>query len=111
MSAPKIDGQNFPEYAHQEYPKVVYAGGVLGAESRTVDGPAAEEAAAEEGFTALVAPPAPEVEDDADTDGAADGEAEAGDGERFNGADPADFDHDGDGHPGGSLPKGKRTKA
>jgi hypothetical protein len=25
----------------------------------------------------------------------------------FNGADPAAFDHDGDGQPGGSLPKAK----
>jgi len=27
--------------------------------------------------------------------------------EPFNGADPAKFDHDGDGSPGGSLPKAK----
>lgn len=28
--------------------------------------------------------------------------------EPFNGADPAKFDHDGDGQPGGSLKKGAR---
>lgn len=32
------------------------------------------------------------------------------DGGVFNGADPAAFDHDGDGHPGGSLPKRRRAR-
>lgn len=29
----------------------------------------------------------------------------------FNGADPASFDHDGDGRPGGSKPRGRRKAA
>lgn len=38
---------------------------------------------------------------------AIEGEPEPGDEALFNGADPAAFDHDGDGKPGGSLKKRK----
>lgn len=51
MSAPKIDGQVFADYEFAEYPKVIYAGGDLTGESRTVADAAEEAAAREDGFS------------------------------------------------------------
>lgn len=73
---PEIEGQNFPEHEHREYPKAVYPGGNVRdgdtgqlTEPRVVSNAEEEEAAAAEGFAQVIDPSpndAPEEAQEAD---------------------------------------------
>jgi hypothetical protein len=47
---PNVQGQNFPEHEHREFPKMLFAGGDKTAEARTVGNAEEEAAARDEGF-------------------------------------------------------------
>lgn len=112
---PDIAGQNFPAYAYQEFPKTLYEGGELDGDTRVVATIGEQEAAAADGFLPIVSEPPAGSAIDSDPDHVLVDAGEPQDQEPadepdgdFNGADPADFDHDGDGKPGGSKArKGK----
>jgi hypothetical protein len=128
---PKIDGQDFPPYTYQEFPKTLYAGGAIDGETRVVESAPEEAEAVAEGFVSIV----PEAPADADLEfpeppagSAVDSDpnhvlVDSGEpdddtfvasvevppaDDAFNGADPAEFNHDGDGKPGGS--KARKAK-
>ncbi len=91
-----IEGLNLPPHEHREYPKVMYAGGDLKGETRTVRHLGEEEEAVAAGFQASAPSPV--------------GDEEAFVASQEN-APLAAFDHDGDGRPGGSPRGGNRKKA
>lgn len=102
------------ETEHQEYPKMLYQGGeaqdfdtgrpVHHSQTRLVSDAAEEEEARADGFLPAGGDPVVVETTDENTP---DGEAEG----HFNGAEPAAFDHDGDGQPGGAPRGGNRKKA
>lgn len=102
------------EAGAQEFPKMLYQGGeardeaqrpVHHSQTRLVADAEEEKAARAEGF--LPAGGDPVEAEVADDETSSDSETEA----TFNGADPAAFDHDGDGQPGGAPRGGNRKKS